>query len=102
VAGLPQTSLGIPVFLFGALCLSILATWIYLRTGGSVPSVMLFHYMVNISPDVFGARQLPFTLAVAIATALVLAFDRRLGWFRRDGTPGYQETGATLPLSVGR
>ncbi|HEU5100824.1 MAG TPA: type II CAAX endopeptidase family protein [Roseiflexaceae bacterium] len=88
VSGLPQASLAIPAFLFGTLCLSILATWIFLHTGGSVLSTVLFHWTVNCAQDLFGAPQLPFTLALALAAALVLLFDRRLGWFGNGPAQG--------------
>jgi membrane protease YdiL (CAAX protease family) len=88
VSGLPQASLAIPVFLFGTLCLTILATWIFLHTGGSVPSIVLLHWMINCGQDVFGTSQLPFTLSIAVAAALVVVFDRRLGWLRNSHAPG--------------
>ena len=75
LSGLPQTNLAIPVFLFGALCLSILATWIYLHTGGSVLSMVLFHFMVNCSMDVLGAPLPAFTWVMAVAAALVILLE---------------------------
>jgi membrane protease YdiL (CAAX protease family) len=86
LSGLPQANLALPIFLFGALCLSILATWIYTHTGGSVLSMVLFHFMINCSMDVLGAPLPAFTVVMAVAAALVLLLDRRFGWFRHEPT----------------
>lgn len=82
LAGLPQASLVLPLFLVRTVLLTILATWIFHHTGRSVPSIMLFHYMVNISIDLFGAPQLPFGLVMAVAATLVVVLDRSVGWLR--------------------
>ncbi len=82
VSSLSQSSLAIPVFLFAALCMSIVVTWLYLHTGGSVLISVLFHLMVNSSLNAFGASFNWFTLAIAICAALVVALDRSLGWLR--------------------
>ena len=84
VSGLPQTGLVLPVFLLNVLCLSIVTTWLFLHTGGSVLSAALLHFTVNCALDVLGAPLLPFTLAMVVAAALVLLLDRRLGWFGRE------------------
>jgi membrane protease YdiL (CAAX protease family) len=83
VSGLPQAGISVPVFLFGALCMSILATWIFHHTSGSVLSVVLFHYIANVSTSLFGTPFAAFAVAMGLAAALVLILDRRLGWFRR-------------------
>jgi membrane protease YdiL (CAAX protease family) len=83
VSGLPQAGVSIPVFLFGALCMSILATWIFQHTGGSVLSVVLFHYMANASMTLFATPFPAFTVAMALAASLVLGLDRRVGWRKR-------------------
>lgn len=85
VSTLALSSLAIPVFLFGALCMSILATWLYLHTGGSVLITVLFHLAFNSSLNAFGASFNWFTLGIAICAALVIALDRSLGWLRPAG-----------------
>jgi membrane protease YdiL (CAAX protease family) len=97
LAGLPQASLALPLFLVKTIFMSILATWIFLHTGGSVPSTALFHYMVNITIDLFGAPQLPFALVIAVAATLVVALDGSLGWFRHG-----PDQGGRSPASPGR
>jgi membrane protease YdiL (CAAX protease family) len=87
VSSLPQSSLAIPLFLFGALGLSILATWLFLHTGGSVLITVLFHLMVNVSIDAFGASFTPFALAMLLCAVLVVILDPGLAWLRREGSP---------------
>ncbi len=82
VSSLVQSSLTIPLFLFGALCMSILATWLYLHTGGSVLITVLFHLAFNAALNAFGASFAGFTLALAACAVLVVLLDRQLGWWR--------------------
>jgi len=82
MAGLPQTSQALPLFLVGTVLMAIVATWIFQHTGGSVPSMVLFHYAVNVSLDLFGVARLPFTLVLVAAAVLVVVLDRKVGWFR--------------------
>ncbi len=82
VSSLVQSSLAIPLFLFGALCMSILATWLYLHTGGSVLITVLFHLAFNAALNAFGASFAGFTLALAACAVLVVLLDRQLGWWR--------------------
>ena len=98
LSGLPQAGLILPVFLLNVLCLSIVATWLFLHTGGSVLSAALLHFTVNSSQDVFGVPLPAFTLAMVVAAVLVLLFDRRLGWFGREAA---REQPATAPSRVG-
>jgi membrane protease YdiL (CAAX protease family) len=87
VSTLVQSSLAIPVFLFGALCMSILSTWFYLHTGGSVLITVLFHLAFNASLNALGASFTWFTLALAVCALLVALLDRRLGWLRPAAVP---------------
>jgi hypothetical protein len=88
------------VFLVRALFLAILATWIFLRTGASVPSMVLFHYTVGTSIDLFGVPQTPLMVVTVVAAVLVVVLDRRLGWFRKGVATDTREAGAVLPLPV--
>jgi membrane protease YdiL (CAAX protease family) len=94
VSGLPQSGLSIPMFLFGALCMAVLATWIFHHTSGSVLSVVLFHYMANVSTSVFGTPFSAFAMAMALAAVLVLISDRRIRWLRRDAVLATQTSPA--------
>ena len=97
VSGLPQSDLGIPVFLVRATFLAILGAWIFIRTGQNVPSMVLFHFMLNVSLDMFGVPQLPLMVVTVVAGVLVVVLDRRVGWFRKN-TAGDTRTGG-VPLS---
>lgn len=83
VSSLVQAGLFLPIFLFGALCTSILVTWIFQHTGGSVLVTVLLHYMVNFSLSVLGAPFPAFTLVILVPTILVVLLDKRIGWFRK-------------------
>lgn len=88
LSGLPQASLALPVFLFFTLCQSILVTWIFRHTSGSLLSQVLFHFMMNTSQDTFGTPLTGATLVAAVAAGLVLVLDRELHWFRRAPLAG--------------
>ena len=83
VSGLPQSSTSLAVFLFGALCTSILVMWIFQHTGGSVLSTVSLHYMVNFSFAFLGAPFPAFTLVMLVPTILVVLLDKRFGWFQK-------------------
>src|SRR5512140_2659967 len=80
VSSLVQSSLAIPVFLVGAVCMAILATWLYLHTGGSVLISVLFHLAVNASMGAFGTSFPWFMGALTVCAVLVVTLDRGLGW----------------------
>lgn len=84
LSSMVQSDLSLPIFLFAALCLSILATWLFQHTGGSVLIVVLLHYTVNFSYSVLGAPQPAFTLVMLGLAVLVVVLDKRFGWFRRE------------------
>ena len=47
IAGLPQTRWAIPALLTGTVSVSVLDTWIFLRTRGGVLVPLLVHLMMN-------------------------------------------------------
>ncbi len=81
LSGLPQSQLAIPTFLLGALCLSIVSTWLFLHTGRSVLATVLFHFAINASMNVFGVAFSAFTIAAACVALLVVVLDRNINWF---------------------
>jgi membrane protease YdiL (CAAX protease family) len=101
LSGLPQSDLGIPVFLVRATFLAILAAWIFLRTGRNVPSMVLFHFMINVSLDMFGVPQLPLMVVTMVAAVLVIVLDRRVGWFSKDVTEDVWAGSALVSPAVG-
>jgi membrane protease YdiL (CAAX protease family) len=73
VSGLPQAGLQIPVFLLGALSLSVIATWILIHSRGSVFLSMLLHFSVNFTLNVLGVKLLYVGLFQAVAALVLLA-----------------------------
>jgi len=82
VSTLVQSGIFLPIFLFGALCTSMLATWTFQRTGGSVLITVLLHYMFNFSLSVLGAPFPALTLVMLVPAILVVALDKSVGWFQ--------------------
>jgi membrane protease YdiL (CAAX protease family) len=79
-----QASMSLPIFLFNALCLSILVTWFFQKTGGSVLITVLIHYMVNICASILGVTVSTLAVVMLLASILVLALDKKLGWFQQS------------------
>ena len=67
---------GILPEVFTAILLSILLTWLFNNTGGSILVSLIFHNMFNLSNDVFPALQTqlgsPLFLAFFIAAAIIV------------------------------
>jgi len=83
VSTLVQSGNFLPIFLFGALCTSILATWTFQHTGQSVLVTVLLHYMANYSLSILGAPFPAFTLVMLVLATLAVVLDKRFGWFRK-------------------
>ena len=83
ISSVVQSGLSLPAFLFFGLFTSILMTWIFQHSGGSVLAAVLFHYTINLSLSIIGAPLVPFGLLLMALTVLVLALDKRVGWFRK-------------------
>ena len=66
---LPQGSISLPIFVLGALSLSIIITWMYLHVKGSVLFSILLHYTVNFSLSLIGV---PFLYLTLLQTAVAL------------------------------
>lgn len=77
-----QSGLSLPMFLLFGLCISIVMTWIFHHTGGSVLAAVLFHYTINISFSIIGAPMLAFGLELLMLAALVVVMDKSIGWFQ--------------------
>ena len=94
VPGAPQHGLPITAFLLLTIAYSVLFTWIYLHTGGSVLLATLFHGAINLSQGLLlggldPARTYWLLAAVYGLAALVLAS----GWARTLGEPPSRATG---------
>jgi membrane protease YdiL (CAAX protease family) len=69
-----------------AILLSILLTWLFNNTGGSVLVALIFHNMFNLSNDMFPALQTQlgsplFIIFFSVAAVAVVAFWGIRGWF---------------------
>jgi membrane protease YdiL (CAAX protease family) len=80
VSGLPQGGVQLPLFFLGALALSIIMTWLYLRADGSIFFGFLLHYSVNFTLSMITTPFLYLTLlqsAVALLLCVVYGSDLR-------------------------
>ena len=79
VSGLPQAGLQIPVFLLGALALSVTATWIVVHARGSVFLSVLLHFSANFTLTVLAVPLLPFSVFLAaLSLVLLLVYGPRI------------------------
>jgi membrane protease YdiL (CAAX protease family) len=85
VSGAPQNSLSLPAFFMSALALSILATWLYNNTGGSVLPSMLLHLTANFSLNMLGAPLVQFG-ALLVITAFIVVVATRGGLSEQKNT----------------
>jgi membrane protease YdiL (CAAX protease family) len=82
VSGMVQAGMPILIFVIYTPCLSILMTWVFRHTGGSVLITVLIHYMVNFIGTILGVT-LPTLAVMLLAGSIpVLVFDQRFGWFQ--------------------
>jgi membrane protease YdiL (CAAX protease family) len=74
IGGTPQNSMSFPLFIIGAVGISVLMTWAFKGTGGSVVSAVLIHWTFNTCSDL---TRMPLALVsvglIVIAAALVVA-----------------------------
>lgn len=98
---LSQSKLSFPFFLANSVALSVIMTWLYLRTGGDLVLMILVHLMANYSAGKLGVPSNAQDLAeVACAVLIVAAGGLRaearpeVGLARDDGTRSGQEHAA--------
>jgi hypothetical protein len=92
LGGTTQSALSVPIFMVGAVALSVIATAVYQVSGGSVLSAVLLHMMVNIAINAiagsFNAMTLGLTLvALAIAAGWALHTSPSLQFAENTSTP---------------
>ena len=83
VSSMVQSSLSLPIFLLSALCLSFLATWLVVKSAGSVLIAVILHYTTNFSVSVLGANPLVFAALLLALVILALALDKEMNWFKK-------------------
>jgi hypothetical protein len=84
ISSLVQADLSLPLFLVMGIATSVLMTWIFSHTGGSVLFAILFHYAVNFNLSIIGVPLAAMTSFILIAATLVLVFDKEAGWFSNE------------------
>jgi len=74
IAGTPQSNISIPEFMVSIVALSVLMTWVFNGTRGSVLMAVLFHWTINTC---VGLAQMPHTIITAgvlvVAAIVVVA-----------------------------
>jgi uncharacterized protein len=81
LGGLVQAGMSILLFLINAVLLSIFVTWVFQHTGGSVLITVLIHFTVNICASIIGTSLSGLVALLLTVSLLILAFDKRFGWF---------------------
>jgi len=76
IGGTPQNSMSFPLFIVGAVGISVLMTWAFKGTRGSVVSAVLIHWTFNTCSDL---TRMPLAFVsvglIVIAAALVVAIN---------------------------
>lgn len=84
VSGMVQKGMSLVIFVLYTPCLSILMTWVFQHTRGSVLSAVLIHYMVNICATILGVTLPILGIILLMASILVLVFDKQIDWFQKE------------------
>jgi len=69
ISTLTQSRLSIPLFAMNSLALSVIMTWLFLRTRGDLLLMILFHLMGN---DCVGVFHVPFKAELAIEVLIAI------------------------------
>jgi membrane protease YdiL (CAAX protease family) len=83
IGGAPQEGASILFFMLGAMIISVLSTWLYLNTKGSVLITALLHLVINFSLSVINAPIWIFMLLTAIATCILLFMQGPTRFWRK-------------------
>jgi uncharacterized protein len=75
IGGLPQAGAAIPAFLIGGLAISVLATWVYQHTAGSVLLSACLHLAINFALTVLGAPLILYAGLLVLLAMLVVLVD---------------------------
>jgi uncharacterized protein len=82
-SGTPQTGLSFPAFVLGAVVLTIITTWVFIHTRGSVLMSALIHFMANFSLTALGAPLSTFSFLLLVVCAIVIILGRQQ-WITRS------------------
>lgn len=82
VSGMVQKGMSLVIFVLYTPCLSILMTWVFQHTRGSVLSAVMIHCMVNFCATILGVTLPTLGIMLLTGSILVLVFDKQFGWFQ--------------------
>jgi membrane protease YdiL (CAAX protease family) len=74
IAGTPQASISLPVFLIAIVAASVLMTWVFNGTRGSVLMAVLFHWTINTCSDLSHMPLAIFTAGAVVIAAIIVTF----------------------------
>jgi hypothetical protein len=72
LAGTPQNNMSFPLFMIGIVALSVLMTWAFKGTSGSVLAAVLIHWTFNTCTDMTRMPLALFSVGVLVITAAVV------------------------------
>jgi len=84
VSGMVQNGMSLVIFVLYTPCLSILMTWVFQHTHGSVLSAVMIHYMVNFCATILGLTLPILGIILLMGSILVLVFDKQIDWFQKE------------------
>jgi membrane protease YdiL (CAAX protease family) len=74
IGGTPQATISLPVFLVSLVATSVLMTWVFNGTRGSVLMAVLFHWTINTCASLGQMPLAIFTGAVIVTAASIVTF----------------------------
>ncbi len=86
VSGMVQNGMSLVIFIIYTPCLSILMTWVFQHTRGSVLSAVMIHYMVNFCATILGVALPTLGIILLMGSIFVIVFDKQIGWFHRSSS----------------
>ncbi len=86
VSGMVQNGMSLVIFIIYTPCLSILMTWVFQHTRGSVLSAVMIHYMVNFCATILGVSLPTLGIILLMGSIFVIVFDKQIGWFHRSSS----------------
>lgn len=78
ISGTPQQGFALPLFLVGALALSMIATWLFVRTSGSVLLSIVLHRMANGANDLTNVDFEVFALGMVVVALALVFFSKSM------------------------
>jgi len=82
LSGMVQKEMSLVLFVIYTPCLSILMTWVFQHTHGSVLSAVMIHYTANICTTILGVTLPTLGIMLLTASIFILVFDKQFGWFQ--------------------